>query len=68
MISSTSAVIIGLTWGGVQYPWSSPRVLIPVIFGICGIVAFFVYETRAATHPLVRRGQPTQLHKLTRTI
>ncbi|KAJ6468281.1 Mfs1.2 [Mycena sanguinolenta] len=53
IISSTSAASIGLTWGGVQYPWSSPRVLVPVILGLCGIVAFFVYEARASTHPLV---------------
>jgi hypothetical protein len=53
IISSTSAAIIGLTWGGVEHPWSSPQVLIPLILGLCGVAAFFVYETRVATHPLV---------------
>ncbi|KAJ6620570.1 MFS general substrate transporter [Mycena sp. CBHHK59/15] len=53
IISSTSAAIIGLTWGGVQYPWSSSRVLVPLILGLCGVIVFFIYEVHVATHPLV---------------
>ncbi|KAI0667901.1 Mfs1.2 [Trametes maxima] len=44
VIASTTAVVIGLTWGGVQYPWSSANVLAPLIIGLCGLVFFFVYE------------------------
>ncbi|KAJ6476037.1 Mfs1.2 [Mycena vitilis] len=53
IISSTSSAIIGLTWGGVQYSWSSAQVLVPIILGLCGIIGFFVYETRVAAYPLV---------------
>ncbi|KAJ7680653.1 Mfs1.2 [Mycena polygramma] len=53
VISSTSSAIIGLTWGGVQYPWSSAQVLVPIVLGLCGVIGFFVYETRVAAYPLV---------------
>ncbi|KAI0709725.1 Mfs1.2 [Earliella scabrosa] len=53
VISSTAAVVIGLTWGGVVYSWSSARVLAPLIVGLCGLVAFFVYEATLATNPIV---------------
>ncbi|KAJ7158604.1 Mfs1.2 [Mycena filopes] len=53
ILSSTSSTIIGLTWGGVQYPWSSARTLVPVIVGLLGVVGFFLYEISVATHPLV---------------
>ncbi|KAI0833819.1 Mfs1.2 [Trametes gibbosa] len=53
VISSTTSVVIGLTWGGVQYPWSSARVLAPLILGLCGLGFFFLYEARWARNPIV---------------
>ncbi|KAI0259681.1 iron permease [Gloeopeniophorella convolvens] len=44
VMSSTTSVVIGLTWGGIQYPWSSARVLVPLVLGISGLCAFLVYE------------------------
>lgn len=55
IISSTSAVILGLTWGGVQYPWMSYHVLVPLILGATGIVGFLAYEFLLASHPMVPR-------------
>jgi hypothetical protein len=42
--SSTTSVVIGLTWGGIQYPWSSASVLVPLVLGLVGLAAFVVYE------------------------
>lgn len=53
IISSSSAVIIALTWGGVRYPWASVHVLVPLIIGILGIALFFMYEAKFAKNPLV---------------
>ncbi|KAF7289718.1 MFS general substrate transporter [Mycena indigotica] len=53
VISASSAVIIALTWGGIQYPWSSPRVLTPLILGTIGLIGFFVYEANVAVNPIV---------------
>ncbi|GJE91677.1 MFS general substrate transporter [Phanerochaete sordida] len=51
--SSSSACVIGLTWGGVKYPWSSIHVLAPLVIGIAGIAFFFVYEALWAKNPLI---------------
>ncbi|KAI0826717.1 Mfs1.2 [Trametes gibbosa] len=53
VITSTTVVVIGLTWGGVQYPWKSARVLVPLILGLCGLGFFFLYEARWARNPIV---------------
>jgi len=53
IIGSTTSLVIGLTWGGVNFSWSSPHVLVPLIIGICGVICFFFYEAFVATNPLV---------------
>jgi hypothetical protein len=54
IIASTCASILGLTWGGIKYPWSSPRVLSPLILGIVGLAAAILYEIKIAKQPTVR--------------
>ena len=44
VIGSTTSVVIGLTWGGVRYPWSSARVLSPLVIGLVGLGVFVIYE------------------------
>ena len=53
VIASTTAVVIALTWGGVEFSWSSPKVLVPLIIGCLGLIIFMVYEARVADTPLV---------------
>ncbi|KAF8482465.1 major facilitator superfamily domain-containing protein [Russula ochroleuca] len=50
---STTSVVIGLTWGGVQYPWSSGRVLLPLVVGLIGLVVFIIYEIYFCKPPVV---------------
>ena len=40
-IASFTSFLMGLTWGGVQVPWSSFRTLVPLQIGILGIGATF---------------------------
>ncbi|KAJ6613736.1 iron permease [Mycena sp. CBHHK59/15] len=54
--ASTTSVMIGLTWGGVQYPWSSPRILVTLILGCLGLVVFLWYEFTIAKSPIIPRG------------
>lgn len=51
--SSSTACVIGLTWGGVRFAWTSPQVLVPLILGLTGIFGFLVYEATIANEPLV---------------
>ncbi|KAI1779316.1 MFS general substrate transporter [Hypoxylon cercidicola] len=44
LVASTVSVLIALTWAGSEYPWSSYRVLVPLIIGLFGLVGFFCLE------------------------
>ncbi|KAJ7250496.1 major facilitator superfamily domain-containing protein [Mycena haematopus] len=53
IVASTTSLTIGLTWGGVQYAWSSPRILASLILGCFGLAVFLWYEFKIATNPIV---------------
>ncbi|TKA62162.1 hypothetical protein B0A49_10343, partial [Cryomyces minteri] len=44
--------MMGMQWGGYQYPWSSAHVLAPLILGVVLLVAFGVWETYGAKYPM----------------
>ncbi|EIM79125.1 MFS general substrate transporter [Stereum hirsutum FP-91666 SS1] len=53
IVGSTTACVIALTWAGVVYPWSSTRVLAPLIIGLCGLCFAVSYDARYASNPLI---------------
>lgn len=53
VMGSSTAIVIAMTWGGVLYPWSAARVLVPLILGFVGLAAFLLYEALWAKYPLV---------------
>jgi hypothetical protein len=52
-VAASTSTILGLTWGGVTYSWSSYKVLVPLILGIVGIAAFLWVERSFVKHPTV---------------
>ena len=55
--------MIGLNWGGLDYPWKSTRVISMIVAGLTLIVVFFIWEKFGAKYPmfplaLVRSPQP----------
>lgn len=52
--AGTTSFLIGISWGGVQYPWKSARVLTPIIIGIFGIVLCVLWEKYVAQEPILR--------------
>lgn len=50
-VTSTASVLIGVTWGGAVYSWSSYRVIIPLVLGLIGLGVFVVYEWTLAENP-----------------
>ncbi|KZT60037.1 iron permease [Calocera cornea HHB12733] len=44
VIGATTSAAIALVGGGVDHPWSSSQILVPLIIGLLGIVLFLVYE------------------------
>ncbi|KAI1255003.1 hypothetical protein MGN70_003066 [Eutypa lata] len=54
LIGSTVSVLIALTWAGAIHPWSSPMVIIPLVFGILGLLAFGWFEgSKLASEPVM---------------
>jgi hypothetical protein len=62
-----AAFVIGLTWGGVRYPWSSVHVLMPLIFGFVGLSLFFIYEFYFCKPPVVSSFREMKLLFTNRT-
>lgn len=58
-VGSATGFMMGMSWGGVQYAWTSWHTLVPIIVGVAGFVAFYFYEDRIAVEPLV----PTRIFK-----
>ena len=53
VISGTTLAITGLTFGGVQHPWSSAAVLVPLILGLIIIGIFIWYEAKVPVKPTI---------------
>ncbi|KAK7061333.1 MFS domain-containing protein [Favolaschia claudopus] len=45
--------IIGLTWGGIRYPWKSAEVLAPLVIGLVLLVVFGVFEAKVPSRPTI---------------
>ena len=43
-IPAIAAVLFGLTFGGVQYPWASWRIILPLVLGFAGWAVFHVLQ------------------------
>ncbi|KAI0486478.1 MFS general substrate transporter [Xylaria cf. heliscus] len=53
MLASVTSILIALTYGGTRYPWSSWRVLLPLLLGFAGLGAFVAFESsRWCTDPM----------------
>ncbi|GJE88925.1 MFS general substrate transporter [Phanerochaete sordida] len=51
VIGSTVSLLLALTWGGIQFPWGSFHVLVPLVIGIVGLATFIVVEARFTREP-----------------
>ncbi|KAI1211605.1 MFS general substrate transporter [Annulohypoxylon truncatum] len=52
-IAGTSSILIGLTWGGVQYEWSSYQTWLPILLGGITTVCSVVYECYIPAKPFI---------------
>lgn len=51
-ISGMLLFMLGMQWGGYQYPWKSAHVLAPLILGVVLLIAFCVWESYGAKYPM----------------
>lgn len=45
--------IVGLTFGGIRFPWVSAQVLAPLIIGVATIAGFIIYEKHIPSEPAI---------------
>ncbi|KAI0454910.1 MFS general substrate transporter [Xylaria acuta] len=53
-IAGISSFLIGLTWGGVQYSWSSYQTWVPILLGGLATISSLVYEAHVPRLPFIR--------------
>jgi len=51
---SATAFLFPITIAGTIYPWSSWRILLPLILGFAGLVGFICHQKWIASHPVIR--------------
>ncbi|KAL3247176.1 hypothetical protein ABHI18_012486 [Aspergillus niger] len=44
LVAAVVAVLIALSFGGTSYPWSSWRVIVPLVLGLIGLIAFALVQ------------------------
>ncbi|KAI0502859.1 major facilitator superfamily domain-containing protein [Xylaria bambusicola] len=52
-IPSLISLLLGLIMGGTRFPWSSFRVILPLVLGVVGWALFHVHQHYFASHPSV---------------
>ncbi|RGP63695.1 multidrug transporter [Fusarium sporotrichioides] len=67
-VASLTSFLIPLSWGGIMYDWSSPRTVVPLVFGILGLITFGVHikfcRRYSRCDPLLRPSLFTSLTAL----
>ncbi|KAK4144422.1 major facilitator superfamily-domain-containing protein [Dichotomopilus funicola] len=53
VVGGTLMVLLGLEFGGVSYPWSSPTVICLIVFGFVVAALFVIIEWKLAQFPVV---------------
>ncbi|KAL2882156.1 hypothetical protein SGCOL_002421 [Colletotrichum sp. CLE4] len=54
-LAGTTVLMLGLTWGGGDYPWNSAHVIATLIVGFFVCVGFVFWQWKGAKFPLVPR-------------
>ncbi|KAJ2851569.1 hypothetical protein IWW36_001053 [Coemansia brasiliensis] len=59
-IAGIVSLLLGLSWGGREYSWSSVQVICTLVFGLLGMALFAWYESKLPLVPIV----PIHLFKI----
>ena len=54
-LSGTTLLLMGVTWGGVQFPWRSAGTLVPLIAGFLLLICSGVWDPSDGTIPFVKK-------------
>ncbi|SPO01904.1 related to tetracycline efflux protein (otrb) [Cephalotrichum gorgonifer] len=54
-LAGTTVLMLGLTWGGAEFPWNSVQVIAPLVVGFVVCASFLVWQWKGPRYPLVPR-------------
>jgi hypothetical protein len=61
-IAGSSTFLIGLTWAGVDYAWSSYQTWLPMLLGGLAVVGSLIYENFVPSEPFLHLSVYYSLH------
>lgn len=67
-ILGVGCIILAMQWGGNQYAWSSPAVVVPFVIGGILCILFFIYEYLLGPGRTVARLFPRQIAMIPSTL
>lgn len=50
LVAAVTSVLLALTWGGGEQPWSSWRTILPLVLGLFGLLLFLLIQSQVS-HP-----------------
>ncbi|KAK4203464.1 major facilitator superfamily domain-containing protein [Triangularia verruculosa] len=53
-IGGLTSFLVGMSWGGVQFEWSSAQVVAPMVVGVLSVAMSVVWESYGAREPFLR--------------
>ncbi|KAL3443748.1 MFS general substrate transporter [Aspergillus insuetus] len=54
LVASFTTFLVAITLGGTTFPWGTVHIILPLVIGILGIAATFVWELLGARTPILR--------------
>ncbi|EGD86701.2 hypothetical protein H112_05210 [Trichophyton rubrum D6] len=68
LVMAVISILLPLTWAGTLYPWSSWKIILPLVIGFLGLILFYAHQTsrfcREPSIPLRLFPTPTSLFSL----
>lgn len=55
-ISSSTSVLIAISWGGSQFAWDSVQTIAPLVVGLVGLAASWAWEQYGAKEPFLKHS------------
>ncbi|KAK2877266.1 hypothetical protein FQN49_001290 [Arthroderma sp. PD_2] len=53
LVTAVISILLSLTWAGTLYPWSSWRIILPLVLGFIGLLGFYVHQTYFCIEPSI---------------
>ena len=53
LVGGSTSILVGVSWGGIQFPWTNLAVLVPTAAGLAALGVFCLWDVYHSRHPLM---------------